>query len=399
MNHYHQITVLREVYQNLSHRGSNDEQSPPSNIDQIEQQIPHPGTMVPPESGIRHEEENLFQEQVEEEKNFVQRARISTRQKRPLEQEHVSTGGFPVIPSSSTPGDFDDMYKQASCFEQEFAVAVFEIGLRQSSPKVLKSLMMPTEGLTTEHIKSHLQKYRLHYERSKDEFLGHYQKYLRLDPQTTVNCLQEAHPLSDSSPQDDSRLITDRTKKNAVESTTIDDIKTKTQIGDGPNLYCDQAEISELAAKEKRELAQLQRIQAIHNQLVHEQLELQNTLQAQMHEQLQLQAELNTLMREATAATQSQDNSIQQQSLPEQPTDQTTTVKNGRTGPEVKLEPKIDSNSGLHSTNLGPSPPENRSATVNVSSLHPDIFRPHVVAVNYPVSSIVSSQSLEKQQL
>eukprot|EP00633_Aureoumbra_lagunensis_P003998 CAMPEP_0197318198 /NCGR_PEP_ID=MMETSP0891-20130614/49911_1 /TAXON_ID=44058 ORGANISM="Aureoumbra lagunensis, Strain CCMP1510" /NCGR_SAMPLE_ID=MMETSP0891 /ASSEMBLY_ACC=CAM_ASM_000534 /LENGTH=92 /DNA_ID=CAMNT_0042808525 /DNA_START=96 /DNA_END=370 /DNA_ORIENTATION=+ len=92
MNHYHQITVLREVYQNLSHRGSNDEQSPPSNIDQIEQQIPHPGTMVPPESGIRHEEENLFQEQVEEEKNFVQRARISTRQKRPLEQEHVSTG-------------------------------------------------------------------------------------------------------------------------------------------------------------------------------------------------------------------------------------------------------------------------------------------------------------------
>lgn len=37
------------------------------------------------------------------------------------------------------------------------------------------------DRLTTEHIKSHLQKYRLHYERSKEEFLGHYRKYLRLD--------------------------------------------------------------------------------------------------------------------------------------------------------------------------------------------------------------------------
>jgi len=41
--------------------------------------------------------------------------------------------------------------------------------------------MLPCpEALTTEHIKSHLQKYRLHYERSKEEFLGHYRKYLRV---------------------------------------------------------------------------------------------------------------------------------------------------------------------------------------------------------------------------
>jgi SHAQKYF class myb-like DNA-binding protein len=67
-------------------------------------------------------------------------------------------------------------------FEKNFASAVFEIGLRQSSPKVLMGLMPQNDSLalTTEHIKSHLQKYRLHYERSKEEFLEHFQEHLRL---------------------------------------------------------------------------------------------------------------------------------------------------------------------------------------------------------------------------
>ncbi|CAN0360178.1 unnamed protein product, partial [Hapterophycus canaliculatus] len=53
-----------------------------------------------------------------------------------------------------------------------FAAAIFELGLKHSSPKVLMKLMPPkANSLTTEHIKSRLQKYRLHAHRSKDEFL------------------------------------------------------------------------------------------------------------------------------------------------------------------------------------------------------------------------------------
>ncbi|CAN0103586.1 unnamed protein product, partial [Laminaria digitata] len=49
-----------------------------------------------------------------------------------------------------------------------FAAAIFELGLKHSSPKVLMKLMPPkAERLTTEHIKSRLQKYRLHAHRSK----------------------------------------------------------------------------------------------------------------------------------------------------------------------------------------------------------------------------------------
>lgn len=52
--------------------------------------------------------------------------------------------------------------------EKDLAVAIFELGLRQSSPKILLGLMPQCTGLNTEHIKSHLQKYRIHHERSKE---------------------------------------------------------------------------------------------------------------------------------------------------------------------------------------------------------------------------------------
>lgn len=58
--------------------------------------------------------------------------------------------------------------------EALLASAVFGIGLRQSSPKMLINLMEAFPDLSTEHIKSHLQKYRIHHDRSKEEFLNYY---------------------------------------------------------------------------------------------------------------------------------------------------------------------------------------------------------------------------------
>ncbi|KAF0698795.1 Aste57867_10584 [Aphanomyces stellatus] len=55
-----------------------------------------------------------------------------------------------------------------------FVAAVFDVGLKNASPKALLNLMgTPAcmSGLTTEHLKSHLQKYRLNYDRSRVEFL------------------------------------------------------------------------------------------------------------------------------------------------------------------------------------------------------------------------------------
>ncbi|KAJ8613426.1 hypothetical protein CTAYLR_002296 [Chrysophaeum taylorii] len=232
-------------------------------------------------------------------------------------------------------GPDDETVRAARALEQDFAIAVFEIGLRQSSPKVLKGLMRVFRvavgirivrfrfvfsvqrfgSLTTEHIKSHLQKYRLHYERSKEEFLGHYRKYLRLDrgdvsrdkkkkeeTHLTTTTTQGFVRLGD---EDDDNSDRPRAPATAPSASLRDDDESEAEWSSkqlpsitGKSLAGAGAS-RQLLARGEREIAQLVRVQSVHNQLVHEQLELQNTLQAQMHEQLHLQAELNALMRDA----------------------------------------------------------------------------------------------------
>ncbi|RQM12728.1 hypothetical protein DD237_006115 [Peronospora effusa] len=74
-----------------------------------------------------------------------------------------------------------------------FVAAIFDVGLKNASPKALLAVRLfyfclrrmktqlmeaagPNSGLTTEHLKSHLQKYRLNYERSRMEFLEYYDR-------------------------------------------------------------------------------------------------------------------------------------------------------------------------------------------------------------------------------
>uniref|UniRef100_M4B8E5 HTH myb-type domain-containing protein n=2 Tax=Hyaloperonospora arabidopsidis (strain Emoy2) TaxID=559515 RepID=M4B8E5_HYAAE len=60
-----------------------------------------------------------------------------------------------------------------------FVAAIFDVGLKNASPKSLLAQMEaagPDTGLTTEHLKSHLQKYRLNYERSRMQFLEYYEQ-------------------------------------------------------------------------------------------------------------------------------------------------------------------------------------------------------------------------------
>lgn len=94
-----------------------------------------------------------------------------------------------VFEGNEVPGDTgvqnEDFRLFDTCFpkeyEPDFSTAVFELGLKHSSPKVLMSLMPLFTNLHSEHLKSHLQKYRIHHERSKDEFLAFYNEFMRDD--------------------------------------------------------------------------------------------------------------------------------------------------------------------------------------------------------------------------
>jgi SHAQKYF class myb-like DNA-binding protein len=81
--------------------------------------------------------------------------------------------------------------------------AVFDVGLKHSSPSSLLEQMPPHEQITTERIKSHLQKYRLHRQKSKKEFMANYESTLLkmksgeldLDP-SNMNCGEVAAHLT-----------------------------------------------------------------------------------------------------------------------------------------------------------------------------------------------------------
>jgi SHAQKYF class myb-like DNA-binding protein len=62
---------------------------------------------------------------------------------------------------------------------RDFVSAIFDVGLKQSSPSTILEHMPKHEQITTERIKSHLQKYRLHRAKSKKEFISSYEASLR----------------------------------------------------------------------------------------------------------------------------------------------------------------------------------------------------------------------------
>jgi len=56
---------------------------------------------------------------------------------------------------------------------REFAAAVYEVGMSRSSPSIILQNMQTTdEMITSERVKSHLQKYRRKQPKGKEDFLA-----------------------------------------------------------------------------------------------------------------------------------------------------------------------------------------------------------------------------------
>lgn len=69
---------------------------------------------------------------------------------------------------------------------REFASALFEIGLSHASPSVLlENMNIRDHRITSERVKSHLQKYRKNKQKSRQEFLTQYDRFLHFSTTTT----------------------------------------------------------------------------------------------------------------------------------------------------------------------------------------------------------------------
>ena len=99
---------------------------------------------------------------------------------------------------------------------KDFVAAVFDVGLKNATPKAILELLPHDSSLTTEHVKSHLQKFRVHRDRSRAEFLSHYEMSVRTgripipidifaDPSQTL-LLSKPAPSQPASDHNDSAL-------------------------------------------------------------------------------------------------------------------------------------------------------------------------------------------------
>lgn len=61
---------------------------------------------------------------------------------------------------------------------RDFVSAIFDVGLKHASPSALMEFMHPNPEITSERVKSHLQKYRLNREKSRKEFMTNYDSAL-----------------------------------------------------------------------------------------------------------------------------------------------------------------------------------------------------------------------------
>mmetsp|Transcript_2589 Transcript_2589/g.4114 ORF Transcript_2589/g.4114 Transcript_2589/m.4114 type:complete len:245 (-) Transcript_2589:269-1003(-) len=163
--------------------------------------------------------------------------------------------------------------------EADFVASVFEIGLRNSSPKVLMQLMPLTNSLTTEHIKSHLQKYRLHYTRSKEEFLQYYDSHLKRDFEDFVS--QEGWRNTEALLAQANGMDTEGDGGGSSAATT----------GQEPGDEDENALVDDL------DEVPIEVIQELNDKIVHEQMQLQATLQHHIMVQTRLQKAMHDQLK------------------------------------------------------------------------------------------------------
>ena len=87
-------------------------------------------------------------------------------------------GGKSRKKGKASDGRWSKRFTWPEDLHRDFVSAIFDVGLKHSSPSTIMEHMPKHEQITTERIKSHLQKYRLHRAKSKKEFLSSYEASL-----------------------------------------------------------------------------------------------------------------------------------------------------------------------------------------------------------------------------
>lgn len=106
-----------------------------------------------------------------------------TRSRRKRKSSSASSSTKGRKKGKNSDGRWSKRFTWPDDLHRDFVSAIFDVGLKHSSPSTIIEHMPKSPDITTERIKSHLQKYRLHRQKSKEEFMSCYE--------TSLNKFQE----------------------------------------------------------------------------------------------------------------------------------------------------------------------------------------------------------------
>ena len=75
---------------------------------------------------------------------------------------------------NTTDGRWSKRFTWPDDLHRDFVSSIFDVGLKHSSPSAILDHMPKNDKITSERVKSHLQKYRVHRTKSKKEFMASY---------------------------------------------------------------------------------------------------------------------------------------------------------------------------------------------------------------------------------
>lgn len=104
------------------------------------------------------------------------------RNKRTLEEppaEEESSSSKNRKKGAGSDGRWSKRFTWPDDLHRDFVSAIFDIGLKHASPSAILDHMPKHEPVTSERIKSHLQKYRLHRSKAKQEFMTCYDSSMK----------------------------------------------------------------------------------------------------------------------------------------------------------------------------------------------------------------------------
>jgi SHAQKYF class myb-like DNA-binding protein len=112
------------------------------------------------------------------------------RKRRGSEHSSSSAGQKGRKKSKASDGRWSKRFTWPDDLHRDFVSAIFDVGLKHSSPSTIMEHMPKHEQITTERIKSHLQKYRMHRVKSKKEFISSYEASLRGYQENGMDCVK-----------------------------------------------------------------------------------------------------------------------------------------------------------------------------------------------------------------